>query len=81
MTKEREQKVREEINVAVTVQKKVKRILELKKQRRGLDKSIGKMEFELTEIFDAAGIDCMEIELGMLCRRSTESGKEWYIEI
>ena len=33
-------------------------------------------------IFENAGIDCLEIEIGMLVRRKKENGEyEWIIEI
>ena len=36
---------------------------------------------ELEKIFDQAGIDCLEVEMGMLVRRKRETGYEWIIEI
>ena len=55
--------------------------MELKKQKRGLDKSIRKIEDELQKIFDNAGIDCLEIEMGMLVRRKKGDIYEWLIEL
>ena len=39
------------------------------------------LEAELEKIFDQAGIDCLEVEMGMLVRRKRETGYEWIIEI
>ena len=37
---------------------------------------------DLQNIFENAGIDCLEIEIGMLVRRKKENGEyEWIIEI
>nr|WP_296457223.1 hypothetical protein [uncultured Acetatifactor sp.] len=40
-----------------------------------------KLEQELERIFDGAGIECLEIEFGMLVRRKREQGYEWVVEI
>ena len=77
----KEEKVYEEINIHKQTEKLAQRIVDLKKQKRGLDKSIYKTETELQKIFDNAGIDCLEIEMGMLVRRKTEAGYEWLIEL
>lgn len=31
----------------------------------------------LERIYDNAGIDCLEVEMGLLARRKTENGYEW----
>ena len=58
-----------------------RQIQDIKKQRRGLDRAIRKAEQELKVIFDQAGIDELEIEIGLLTRRRTENGYEWVVEI
>ena len=64
------------------VQELAERILEMKRQKRSLDKNILKIEKEMENIFDGMKIDCLEIELGLLCRRKMENGDyEWIIEI
>lgn len=80
-TKAKEEKVYEEINIHKQVQKLAQQIVELKKQKHGLDKSIRKIEMDLQRTFDQAGIDCLEIEMGILVRRKKETGYEWLIEI
>lgn len=81
LTKEKESKVMAEMNVHSKVQELASKILEFKKQKRSIDKSISKLEKELGEIFDGQDVDCMEIELGMLTRRKKNDGYEWVIEI
>lgn len=53
----------------------------MKKQKCGLDAAIVKVEKELEKIYDNAGVDCLEIEMGMLVRRQMGQGYEWLIEI
>ena len=93
MSKAKEEKVYEEINihkqteklaqriVHKQTEKLAQRIVELKKQKRGLDKSIRKTEAELQTIFDNAGIDCLEITMGLLVRRKKGEAYEWLIEL
>ena len=81
MTKIKEQEVVEELNIHKKVQDLTGKIVEMKKQRRGVDRAIQKTEAELEKIFDQAGIDCLEVEMGMLVRRKRETGYEWIIEI
>lgn len=81
LTKEKEQKVFDEINIHKKAQELAGRILEMKKQKRGLDAAIVKVEKELEKIYDNAGVDCLEVEMGMLVRRRTKQGYEWLIEL
>lgn len=82
LSKEKEKNVYQEINVYKKVQELAERILEMKRQKRSLDKNILKIEKEMENIFDGMKIDCLEIELGLLCRRKMENGDyEWIIEI
>lgn len=81
VSKEKEAKLCEELNINKTVQGVVMRILELKKQKRGIEKNIIKLEKELERLFDEAKIDCLEVEYGLLVRRKKEQGYEWVVEI
>lgn len=81
LTKEKEKKVVEEINIHKKVQELAGKIIEMKKQRRGVDKAIQKAESELEKIYDQAGVDCLEVDMGLLVRRKKEQGYEWLIEI
>ena len=81
VSKEKKETFYEELNIHKQTENLTRRIVELKKQRRGLDKAIGKVEEELGKIFDNAGIDCIETEMGMLVRRKKTDGYEWLIEL
>ena len=81
MSREKEKQVVEELNIHKKVQELAAKIVELKKQKRGIDKNIRKIEAELEEIFDRAESDCMEIDMGLLVRRKKDGGYEWIIEI
>lgn len=52
-----------------------------KKQRRGVDRADPEDRSRAGKVFDQAGIDCLEVEMGMLVRRKRETGYEWIIEI
>ena len=80
-SKEKEAKLCEELNLNKTVQSLVVRILEFKKQKRGIEKNITKLEKELERLFDESHIDCLEVEYGLLVRRKKEQGYEWVVEI
>ncbi len=81
VSKAKEEKVYEEINIHKQTQNLAQKVVELKKQQHGLEKAIRKNEMELQRIFDNAGIDCLEIEMGLLVRRKKGEGYEWLIEI
>ena len=69
------------MNIHKRAQMLASRILELKKQRRGIDSSVRKIEKELERLFDEEKIDSLELEIGLLVRRKKEAGYEWLIEI
>lgn len=81
LSKERENRVFEELNINKHVQDITAKILEMKKQKRGIDKNIMRLEHELETIFDTNKIDCAEVEFGMLVRRKKPQGYEWVVEI
>ena len=81
MSRAKEKQVVEELNIHKKVQDLAGRIVEMKKQKRGIDKAIRKIEIELEQIYDQAGTDCMEVDMGLLVRRRKEEGYEWLIEI
>lgn len=81
LTKAGEEKVVEEINIHKKVQDLAVRIVEMKKQKRGVEKAILKVENELEQIYDQAGVDCLEVDMGLLVRRKKDQGYEWLIEI
>ena len=82
LSREKQETVYQEINVYRKVQELAEKILEMKRQKRGIDKNIAKVERELEHLFDGMQADCLEIEMGLLCRRRKEDGNyEWLIEI
>ncbi len=81
ISKEKEEKVYEELNIHKQTEKLAQRIIELKKQKRGLNRSIRRTEEDLQKIFDNAGIDCLEIAMGLLVRRKKGEEYEWLIEL
>ena len=81
VTKDKKLELIEEINIHKKVQDLAVKILDLKKQKRKLDNSVGKVEKELERIYDNAKIDSLEIEMGLLVRREKAGGYEWLIEI
>ncbi len=81
LTKEKSAQMSEELNIHKKGQSLAVKIVELKKQKRGLDNSIRKVEKELERLFDEAKVDELELEMGLLVRRKREHGYEWVIEI
>ncbi len=82
LTKEKEKKVMDEINIHSKAQELAKKILAMKKQQREIGKSVRSLENDLSKLYDSVGMDCLEIEMGMLVRRKKEHGEyEWMIEI
>ena len=81
LTKEKEEKLKEGLNIYVKVQELAKSILDYKKQRRSVDKQIEKVERELSAIFDEQKTDHMEIEMGLLKRKIIDGKTEWVIEL
>lgn len=80
-SKETEQKVLNELNIHKKAQELAEKILALRKQKRGLDMAVSKIERELEKLYDAADTDCIEIEMGMLVRKKSGKNVEWVIEI
>lgn len=81
LTEEKSKDVADEMNIHKRAQALATRILELKKQRRGIDSSVRKVEKELERLFDEENIESLELEMGLLVRRKKENGYEWLIEI
>ncbi len=81
VTKEKEKVIYDELNVHKRTEELVEKLIELKKQNRGVEKAIRKQEEELGYIFDQLKIDAFELEMGYLIRKHTEKGIEWVIEL
>lgn len=76
-----QQILKEEINAGTAVQSIAEKLIELRRQRRSLDKAIERSERELSRIFDDNNTDGMEIKAGLLVRRKREDRTEWVIEL
>ncbi len=64
------------------VDQAVKKLIELKRQYRGVLKGIKKIEERLEQLMDAAGTDRLETHQGFLVRRKNDAGETiWTIEI
>ena len=50
------------------------------RQKRGVDKCIARVEKELSDLFDAQNVDCIEVEMDLLVRRK-EQEKYMYVLI
>lgn len=81
VSKEKERKVIDEINIHTKAQEIACKILDLKKQRRQVDKDVKKLELELEKLFDSEKIESIEIDMGVLTRRKKVVGYEWLIEM
>lgn len=81
LTRQKEERVLEEVNIHKNAQAIAMRILEQKKQRRAIDKAIGKLESQLEKIFEDSGIQELELEMGLLVRKKVGDKSEWIIEI
>ena len=81
LTKEKETRVKEEMNIHTKAQELAGKIFECKKQKRAIDNDIHKLERELGTLFDSHGIEFLELPMGILTRRKSEKGVEWVIEI
>lgn len=73
--------LKEEINVGAKAQSIAEKMMELRKQRRNVDKTLKKYEKELADIFDDCKTDSMEIKMGLLVRRKNGEKTEWMIEL
>lgn len=78
---EKQKVLKEEINSGSKAQTIAEKMIELRKQKRALDKTIKKCEQELIEIFDDSNTDSMEIKMGLLVRRRDGDRTEWLIEL
>src|SRR5699024_12142857 len=81
LTKENQKKVYEEINIHKRTEELAGKLVELKKQRRGIEKNIKKQEEELVRIFDQAQIRSeehtseLQSRFDLVCRLLLEKKK------
>lgn len=81
ISKEKSKEITDNLNIHTRAQNLAAKIVEFKKQERGIRRSIQKTEKELERIFDDEKKDSLELDMGILVRRKTENGWEWMIEL
>ena len=59
----------------------LKRYIELKRQLRGVENSVSRLEEKMAQYFDGLGTDGVETQYGMLERRKSGSRLEWIIRM
>ncbi len=80
-TKSDDNKICKQVNIHKQASEIAAKLVELRRQERGVKKAIDKQQESLNELFDTAGVDCLEIDIGLLNRRKAEEGYEYSIEI
>jgi len=60
---------------------KLRRYIELKRQLTGVEKSISRVEEEMTAYFDQLATDNVETDYGILARRKSGDKFEWIIKL
>ncbi|MBC5713190.1 hypothetical protein H8S17_03030 [Roseburia sp. BX1005] len=80
-TKSDDNKICKQVNIHKQASEIAAKLVELRRQERGVKKAIDKQQESLNELFDTAGVDCLEIDIGLLIRRKVEEGYEYSIEI
>ena len=81
LNEEKRNEMYEELNCVNKAQELSEKLVGLKKQKRGIEKAIQKIEKELAIVYDNANVDCMEIDAGILIRKKVGDRYEWHIEI
>lgn len=59
----------------------VRKIAELKRHRRGLERSLQRLEGQLTDLFEAQSDDSLELGIGVLRRRRSSEEGRWTFHI
>lgn len=59
----------------------VHKMMELRKQERGIRHAIEKQEKGLNQILDDMGTDYIELDMGILKRCRSANGWEWSVEL
>lgn len=70
-----------QVNIHKQASEIATKLVELRRQERGVQKAIDKQQEVLNELMDTAAVDCLEIDIGLLVRRKTEKGYEYSIEL
>ena len=81
VSKEKQETVYDDLNIHSRAEELAAKLIELKKQERGIQKAIKKTEKELSILFNNAAINSLDIDMGILIRKETEDGWDWVIDI
>lgn len=76
-----EKKIPKELNIHKRAEEITHKMMELRKQERGIKRAIEKQEMELNKILDETGSDSIELEIGMLKRNKVNGRYEWSVEL
>lgn len=74
-------KICKQVNIHKQASEMATKLVELRRQERGVRKAIDKQQESLNQLFDMAGVDCLEIDIGLLVRRKVNEGYEYSIEL
>jgi len=69
------------LNVHKQAEEMVHKMMELRKQERGIRHAIEKQEKGLNQILDDIGADYIELDMGILKRSRSPEGWEWNVEL
>lgn len=75
------EKIPKELNIHKRAEEITHKMMELRKQERGIKRAIEKQEMELNKILDETGSDSIELEIGMLKRNKVNGRYEWSVEL
>ena len=67
--------------IRAEIAENITKLINLKKQIRGIEKSLEKCESDLNKSFNVLNVNELEIEFGLLIRDKSKSKIEWRIEI
>ncbi len=81
ISQQEEKRLPKALNVHKQAEEMTHKMMELRRQERGIRRAIEKQEKELGSILDDIGEDCIELEIGILKRRQGEKGWEWSVEL
>ena len=81
ISQQEEKRLPQVLNVHKQAEELTHKMMELRKQERGIRRAIEKQEKELGDILDDIGEDCIELEIGILRRKKGETGWEWCVAL
>lgn len=70
-----------QVNIHKQASEIASKLVELRRQKRGICKAIDKQQDLLNELMDNMATDCLEIDMGLLVRHKVADGYEYTIEL